>query len=238
MLETIKRIFYPKRCSLCKEIIPINQKECNCQKDEFRSYGLNFCNSCGGEKGACRCHEAGNIRLENVTAPYVYTDRARRMITRLKFHGEKDYADFFSLKMSIHFAMAYPFAEPDLITFVPITKARKKERGYNQSELMAQGIGKRLLIPCVDVLEKTKETPPQHTLTLKERKENLVDVFFVTNEEAVRNKTVILCDDVKTTGVTLMRCCEELYKAGAKEIFCLCATVSDYSDPFSLDNRK
>lgn len=230
--EKLMRIFYPKRCSICGNIIEINKQHCGCEGSQFLSFGLDFCDSCGGQKGRCACKKPYTVKLEHMTAPFIYSGIAKEMLLDLKFHGEKKNADFFSNKMSFQFVSAYPQSKVDFVSFVPMTAEREKERGYNQSRLLAQGVAKKLFLPLKSVLMKNAETQPQHLLDEKDRMKNLNDVFSVCDNFEVFGKTIILCDDIKTTGTTLKRCCDVLYSAGAKEIFCLCAAVSDFGDLF------
>lgn len=230
--EKLLRIFYPKRCSICSEIIELHKDYCGCEGKEFLSFGLDFCDRCGGQNGRCACSKAYTVKLEHITAPFVYSSIAKEMLLDLKFHGVKKNASFFSKKMSYQFVSAYPKSKADFVTFVPMTAEREKERGYNQSRLLASGVSKQLFLPLKEVLFKTDETQPQHLLGEKDRMKNLTNVFCISDETQVYAKTVILCDDIKTTGTTLKRCCDVLYAAGAKEIYCLCAAVSDFGDLF------
>lgn len=110
--------------------------------------------------------------------------------------------------------------EVELVISVPLHKKRLWERGYNQSEIIAKKISKRYGLPFSSTnLIKTKHTSSQMTLSKKLRLNNLADSFSVRNATAVKDKKILLVDDVMTTGATLNTCAGELLKAGAKEIF-------------------
>lgn len=234
IIKQLIRVFYPKRCSSCGDIVPLGKDYCDCFKNTYTRVGDDFCERCGCDRDRCCCHEKSAIRFEHITAPFVYTGLVRERLLALKFFGEKDEADFFSYEMAQRFAASFPDAKIDAVTFVPMTKAAVRDRGYNQSELLAKGISKRLFVPFVDVLAKTAETENQHGLSGEQRMKNLDGVFEVISEGKVRGKTLILCDDIKTTGTTLMRCVQALKAAGAKEVYCLCAAVTDYVAAFSF----
>ena len=131
--------------------------------------------------------------------------------------------------MSVRFSEAYPLVKADTVTYVPMTERAQKKRGYNQSRLLALEISKRLLVPFDTLLVKQCDTKRQHDLTAEERTTNLVGAFGVADGADITGKTVILCDDIKTTGSTLAECVKVLKSCGAKEVYCLCAAISDYS---------
>lgn len=104
----------------------------------------------------------------------------------------------------------------DLIVPVPLHPKRLHWRGFNQAELLAREIDDQKVI---NILVKTKNTKPQMELSEKQRKENIKNTFqcFVN----LKNKTILLIDDVETTGSTLNECKKALLRAGAKEVRCL-----------------
>ena len=110
----------------------------------------------------------------------------------------------------------------DIITSVPIHKKRKKERGYNQSELIAREISKNIDEICYkDVLKKIKNNPKQSLLNEEERVFNVKNVYEVLDKEIIYNKRIILFDDIYTTGNTVNECSRVLKQNGAKYILVL-----------------
>ena len=109
-----------------------------------------------------------------------------------------------------------------LIVPIPLYKARERVRGFNQARLIAHALGTRMGIPVrADILLKTKKTAPQMALRREERLTNLVGAFAVSDTESVRNRTIILMDDIKTTGTTLEEAAKVLKAAGAKRIWAI-----------------
>lgn len=95
----------------------------------------------------------------------------------------------------------------DIIIVVPVSRKRRNERGYNQSELIARAISKTLGIPIVkNVLVKIKNTVPQSSLNKVQRAENAKGVYSAKNHTKLRNKKILLIDDIYTTGITLNEC--------------------------------
>jgi ComF family protein len=104
------------------------------------------------------------------------------------------------------------------VAFVPATKRKLIDRGFNQSEVLAQNLAKNLNLKIFSDLIKIKDTEDQVKLDFEKRLDNLKDVFIVKNHSP---KKIILVDDVKTTGTTLKECAKVLKKAGTREIIAL-----------------
>ena len=108
----------------------------------------------------------------------------------------------------------------DVLVPVPLSPARHRERGYNQSELIAGQLAEQIGVPMLpDVLERIRDTPPQVGRSAAERRENVRGAFAVRQPEAVSGRRVALLDDVATTGSTLRACAEPLKAAGATRCF-------------------
>jgi ComF family protein len=107
----------------------------------------------------------------------------------------------------------------EIITFVPVSRRRFNERGYNQAEILARSLGRLIDRPVVKALNKVKNTERQVGLKRKERLENLRGVFVASDEGKIRGKRVLLIDDVLTTGATLDGCSSVLRDAGAKQVW-------------------
>ena len=109
----------------------------------------------------------------------------------------------------------------DIITFVPLKNDRLRERGFNQSKVLAFNISKEFGIPLLDALQKTRATRPQNELSRDERLANLDGAFKVKGDVELNNARMLLIDDVMTTGATLSECSKILLDAGALEVRCL-----------------
>ncbi len=106
----------------------------------------------------------------------------------------------------------------DVLTYVPMTKKSFKKRGYNQSEYLAKTLGKYFRKPVVSCLTKIKDTKDQIGLNEKERWNNIEGSFKVFDNHFINDKSVLLVDDVITTGATVFYCSLELLKSGAKKV--------------------
>ncbi len=149
-----------------------------------------------------------------------YQDIIREKILQYKFQ-EKTYIYHSFAKIIANDEKICRFLKSyDIIIPVPISKKRKKQRGYNQSEIIAKYLAKQL--PLVeyqkDVLYKIKDTSPQSLLDKEKREMNIQGAYYIKNEKKVQNKKIVLLDDIYTTGATVNECSKQLKRAGAKEI--------------------
>lgn len=108
--------------------------------------------------------------------------------------------------------------ELDCIIPVPLHHRRRRERGYNQAELLAQVVGRYFEVPVVSALERIKNTRAQFNLSKDERFSNIKGAFKVSEPKAVYNKHILLLDDIYTTGSTIAECSKTLKIAGARRV--------------------
>lgn len=105
----------------------------------------------------------------------------------------------------------------DIILVVPISKSRKKERGYNQSELIAKEISKIISVKLEkNILYKIKDTKPQSTLNKQQRKQNAEGAYIAENTLKIKNKKILIIDDIYTTGNTVNECAKVLVEKEIK----------------------
>ncbi|GAX62065.1 amidophosphoribosyltransferase [Candidatus Scalindua japonica] len=118
--------------------------------------------------------------------------------------------------------------EIDLIVPVPLHWKKKQERGFNQSELMAKEISKKLSIPIsINNLHRVKNTLSQTQLSRSQRQKNVKDAFKIKNPEIFIKKNVLLVDDVLTTGITASECAKSLKNTGTSKVFLIALARSN-----------
>jgi len=116
----------------------------------------------------------------------------------------------------------------DLIIPIPLHRLKKAERGYNQSFYIAKGLSKKLQIPLNQYsLKRVKFTQTQTAMNLKEREENVTGAFRVKRKNIIKGKTILLIDDVITTGATASECGKVLLKAGANKVYVVSVAIAD-----------
>ncbi len=165
-------------------------------------------------------------------SPFVYRGQAAMLINRVK-KGNAKLAVYLGERMAAFFikTCAELTGEPLLLLPVPMTKARRRERGYNQAERLAEGVCAFLCEAGIEaetdftLLVKTRETKPQKGMSRKERAENVRGAYRVVERKKCKGKTVVLVDDVTTTGSTGNEIAKKLLQAGAKEVYFLTAAA-------------
>lgn len=202
-----KELTKPTRSGLCEECdskLPYNNGNiCECCGSPFDSE-TDYCLTCQNNKRY----------FEFARSPLIYKDSARRLIYDYKFKNKRYLAKYF-VNLMVDTYLKYPYTS-DMVCFVPISKKRMVERGYNQSELLAKEFANRLKLELSSALEKIKETDDQVGLSGKERAKNLEGAFVCNGN--VKGKNILLIDDVLTTGSTVSECSKVLLKSGAKSV--------------------
>lgn len=224
--QALKRIFFPHHCYFCNEVLYPHQRLCaDCA--EAAPYVLPpICELCG--RGVDRCH-CGKHRhtFERCVSPFYHRGVAQNGIYTLKHQGYDVTVDGFAAEMAEVVRREYGGIAFDFVTAVPMHKKDLLDRGFDQAEKLAKALATRLNLPYVVTLTKITVTAPQKELTAVERSGNLLGVFDVCAQ--VSGKTVLLVDDVITTGTTLNECAKMLKLFGADEVYAVtaaCATLS------------
>lgn len=205
-INYIINIFYPNACGICGNISKYNIcPKCKARLNKIKQ---------------CKKHIYLTRSFTDEMYIFKYKDLIRESFLKYKF-GEQNYkykafANFIIKDKKIcGFLKKY-----DIIIPVPISKKRKTQRGYNQSELIIKECARldKTITVCKDVLYKIKDTKPQSTLDKEQRKINIQGAYKVQNSNIINNKKVLLFDDIYTTGSTLEECAKVLKKSGAYEV--------------------
>jgi len=229
LFQTILDIIYPVRCPICGEIvIPKGNKICKPCKDKLQYITEPRCKKCSKpiaqeEEEYCSDCERKNFHFTKGYAIWVYDEAMRRSIANFKYHNKREYAKFYIEEMLLAYGDEIKKMAPDVIVPIPLHRSKYRERGYNQAEVLACGLGKRLTIPVLShLLVRNKKTLPQKQLSDKERLRNLQEAFMFNQTVAGRYRReinkVLLVDDIFTTGSTIEACTNELIVNGIKDI--------------------
>lgn len=214
-------------CDICGAETFDNSNLCPACRERVELNNGSTCPVCGRKTARdelCAECKAEAPRYKRAASTLVYNDCGAMIIN--KFKNGAPYLKAYLGKLMAEKAEKLPGC--DIVTYVPITKKRKKKRGYNQAELLANEIGKRLGLPVYDVLEKRTETPDQKSLGRRERLKNLKNSFKVKDGAQVKAKRVLVADDVLTTGATAEAVCERLLAAGATAVYFIFAASVEY----------
>ncbi len=183
------------------------------------------CPGCGAENDGIfdfcgKCLKEDKRPWIGATALMRMEGAGRELIHRLKYGRNTSVARFLGDKA----ADAWKGTEPaDVVVPTPLHWTRLVSRGFNQSELIAQAFSKNTGIPVVNLLRRRVMTRKQANLDRETRKKNLASAFSARNRQASKGLSILLLDDVLTTGATLASASETLLKAGAKEVRILVA---------------
>ncbi|MEG0691671.1 MAG: ComF family protein [Oscillospiraceae bacterium] len=221
--DILAHIFLPNRCMFCKRTIEYDKLICDgCHKNAPLT-DLSKCLICGQEE----CHCQNYFRY--LVTPFYYEMGADTAIRDLKFNNNMQNAKKLAICMSNCIKKTSLNQVVNIIIPAPLYKDDFKKRGFNQAYELAREISKLIKKPlCEDSLIKIKKTQKQHDLFAAQRYKNVESAFVVENKTALAQKTVLLIDDVFTTGSTMNACAKVLFEAGAKEVICLVAAKTRY----------
>jgi ComF family protein len=150
----------------------------------------------------------------------IYDDALKELVHSFKYKGKTVLANIFS-KLMIDYIKDNPeITDVDLVTVVPLYKDRLREREFNQSLLIANPISKEYSLALTNILEKTHKTRYQNELLKSERLKNLKGAFGISAKADIRDKKILLIDDIMTTGSTLGECAKTLLSGGAGSVKC------------------
>ena len=234
--DKIREFFFSKgyTCDACDGEIfdyPTHRLCKTCEEKMWANEGKT-CIKCGRNTradGVCLTCKSHLPHFTKGFSPFVYRGESAALINRVK-NGNPVLAAYFGEQMAAYFLRSKEGAEGNfLILPVPLTERRKRERGYNQAEELAYFLRKTLRGAGVkaeyraDVLQKRKDTPPQKEMKIGERAKNVEGAYHVHLRTICRGKTILLVDDIMTTGATGSECAARLLAAGAKKVYFLCA---------------
>ena len=194
-----KMFFYPERCPFCDGVIERGRLCCAACGSKFPKSPLPLFYARGGFP--CR-------------AAFFYEDCFAEAVKRFKFRSRYELAP--QLAAPLCEAVRLFERKADLITSVPMHKNKLSERGYNHAERLARAASEKLGVEYAELLVKVKDNEPQHSLnTLAKRRDNVKNAYKPADKAKIKGKTILVIDDIFTTGCTLGECCKTLEKAGA-----------------------
>ncbi len=209
-------------CNICGCEIFDGQPFCKDCFSKVKFIETSFCEKCGRltvesqEKCQSCNHEWA---VDKARSLFAYLGYGKFLVQNLKYNNARYLADVFAKSLE-EVCVKNMFA-PDVITFVPMDELSQYKRGYNQAELLATALAKRLNYEVIGGLIKKKQTKNQQSLDFFERQRNLKNTFSVLDKECFKNKKVLLIDDVLTTGATSNEIAQVLKKSGAKSVYLL-----------------
>ena len=208
-------LLFPNKCILCGKILEKNETD--------------LCHSCRVDSPECPVRKQKRTFLDSWVAIWYYKGYIRSSILRFKFGRAKHYAHGYGRILAMKLAAEYPEGF-DVLTWIPISPIRKFFRGYDQVERLAMAVGRELQMKPQRTLRKIRHNRPQAGIHgSAERRANVLGVYRMEKNADVRDKRILLLDDVMTTGATAGEAARILLTAGAKEVHlgCIAAAHSD-----------
>ncbi len=202
----ISNILFPPKCVLCGKLL---------EKDE-----TDLCKICRLDAPLFPNCKRKLQFLDSFTAVWYYEENVRRSLLHFKFYGKRHYARSYGRLLAMEISKEHPEGL-DLLTWIPVSRLRKLRRGYDQVELIAKAAGRELGFTPIPTLKKIRHNPAQSGLhDTAQRRANVLGAYRCIAPETVRDKRVLLLDDILTTGATAGEAARVLKTMGAKEVHC------------------
>lgn len=204
ILKKLSGWLFPDKCVLCGKVL---------EKEETE-----LCHHCRIHAPQCPVSNSKYPYLNSWVALWYYEDMVRGSLLRFKFHGKRHYAETYGRMLAMKLSREER-TDFDILTWVPISDRRKRKRGYDQVELIANALAQELGVTAQPCLKKLRDNPAQSGIVGQaERRANVLGVYQTLNADLLKGKSVLLLDDIITTGATAGECARVLLTAGAKEV--------------------
>lgn len=214
MLDGLLRLLFPPKCILCQRLLQNQEtdlcKNCRQQVREFSYAKKKF------------------SFIASWTALWYYEDTVRASLLRYKFLSFSSYAGAYGRLLAMRL-LSDEMTDFDILTWVPISAKRKRNRGYDQVELLARAVGRELSVKPVRTLRKHRHAPPQSGIAdAAARRANVLGAYTALNPQLLKGKRILLLDDIITTGATASECARTLLTAGAEEVIFAAIAVTEH----------
>ena len=213
-------IFFPNRCAFCGKVIKWSDTCCRKCFDEIPFIVTEHCKKCGQE--ICMCNET-EIYYDGCISITDYSGIVREGIINFKLDKAVNLVDVFKDDIYKKLLSITDVNKIDVVTAVPMHRSTKRSRGYNQADIISKAVSKVINKPANSkLLIKQSSDVAQHKLNRYEREKAVKGLFSADEKHKgeIDGKTILLCDDIITTGSTLNECARILKDSGAKYVFC------------------
>ena len=223
-IEKLLNMIYPPKCVFCGELLNINSAVhiCGGCREKLPFTDSNVFRTSQESGARCWCDGAVSV--------FRYDGIVKEALKRYKFHDRPGYCKTFARLMADRLAEPGGLRRYDLVMGVPLHRNREYERGYNQAYLLSRALSVELGLPeGSKFMGRARQTRAQSLLDRQDRQDNIRDAFIVKAPEKIKGRSVLLVDDIMTTGSTLEECGRMLKLAGAVKVTAaVVATGRDY----------
>lgn len=223
--DALISLIFPRRCPVCdKPVKPYGSLICADCVSKIRYVGSDCCYKCGkplddpNEEYCADCRRGRHFFTKGISV-FEYKS-VSDSIYRFKYKNRREYADFFGICMSQKLGECIRGWRPDALVPVPIHPSKMKTRGYNQAALLAKALSEHIGVPVMEnAVRRVKKTAPLKDLSPTERN-NILRGAFKLHSDVVKLKTIVLIDDIYTTGATTDEIARLLKEAGVENVYC------------------
>ena len=226
--KIIQKIFYPNVCPICNQVIGMNQRICKECRDKIKIVKTPACQMCGKQltsNNALYCQDCAKTKHEfnKGVCVFQYVEEMKLTLYRFKYDNKRCYGDFFAYVGNRKYRSKLKQWKIDRIMPIPMYKGKVQQRGYNQAEEFAKYLSRYSNITLDKTsLIRVSDTKPQKGLSRSQRSSNLKNAFAIKPETLKGVKSVLLVDDIYTTGSTMDACSRLLKSAGVKDVYFMC----------------
>ena len=227
--DMVLSLMFPSgiKCMFCANELNQNSYNTTCENClEVLPFIKNPCEKCGAtmnsnQQGVCLKCKSNNLNFSQARSVFEYKDSPLIVVHNLKYNGKKYLVKYIVKYLLDIYSTWNVFA--DIVTCVPMFELKEKARGYNQSKLLAEEFSLNAKLPFYELCAKAVDTPSQTELNTQERMNNVADSFVLKKEfkKTIKGKTILIIDDVITTGATTSEISKTLINAGAKDCYVL-----------------
>ncbi len=212
LFEKIANIIYPPKCIFCKK--PLGN-----------DIALHICSACyaklpfSGEMLLPVLEHETDSQCDGVVSVFQYAGMVKDSLIRFKFYNKPSYYRTFARLLAYKLKKIMDVKQVDMVISIPLHRQKEFARGYNQAYLLSRALAWELQLPeGSSLLKRQKYTNSQSLLNRQNRQENIKGAFLVHMPEKVEGKSILLVDDILTTGSTLEECGRMLKQAGATKV--------------------
>lgn len=218
-------LLFPRCCPVCGDIVlPKGGLICPGCLKKLSFVSQPACKKCGKEISSAQqeyCYDCSRRKrsFDYGLALLNYDDTSRRSMVKIKYKNKREYLDFYAEAIWKRYSRQLMRIKPDVLIPVPVHPSRKRRRGFNQAEVLAELLGRKMGVPVVnDALIRARKTAPQKQLGPAERLKNLSEAF-APGKNLTGVKRALLVDDIYTTGSTIEACTRILKRSGVSQVF-------------------
>lgn len=233
LLASLANFAFPQVCGHCHRLSPegLTGGICPGCWGTIKAWRGGQCQRCGVEApaGASLCQGCliPDWGCSDIRTIGPFQSPLSEAIHRLKYSDARRVAWRLGNIMAAGLEENGRYRQARLVLAVPLHQARRRERGYNQAQLLAEQLGQALKIPAPEgLVSRARNNQSQTTLNKEQRRRNVDGIFAVHNPDRIKGRSIILVDDVLTTGATIGSCGQSLLSAGAREVLALTAAAA------------